>query len=319
MKTAKYAMTQQAIEGVHGVSAQAYKRAIGSFAEHIKDTYGIKASRQIEALSAPERTDIINKYVRTLQDRGLSPATVHTYIAPVCKGLNVPMQAVDKPRRTAGSITKSRDLGQNERGYKAEQSPEVQRLLQAQRAIGVRRSELLDLRGKDLQVDVNGNLCVHVEHGKGGKEQMQVILPADRPTVQALFNGVAPDQPVFSSTEIRAAAKIDLHSIRATHARDAYKIYEHVCAMGYADKLQDALIRTWDAYHPGKKNSARYQAQKAKYLADMSGTYWLRGDNKARALSEGRPVSYNKLALMCVSVWHLSHWRSDVTVKHYMV
>lgn len=319
MKTAKYAMTQQAIEGVHGASTQAYKRAIGSFAEHIKDEYGIRASRQIEALTAPDRTDIINRYVVALQDRGLSPATIHTYIAPVCKGLSVPMSDISKPRRTASSITKSRDLGQNERGYKAEQSPEVQRLLQAQRAIGVRRSELLDLRGRDLQTDVNGNLCVHVAHGKGGKEQMQVILPADRATVQALFADIASGQPIFSEQEIRAAAKIDLHAIRASHARDAYKIYEHVCAMGYGDKLRDALIKTWDAYHPGDKNSARYLQQKAKYLADMSGTYWLRGDNKARALAEGRPVSYDKLPLMCVSVWHLAHWRNDVTVKHYMV
>ena len=32
----------------------------------------------------------------------------------------------------------------------------------------------------------------------------------------------------------------------------------------------------------------------------------------------GRPTEYDRVALMCVSVWHLSHWRLDVTVDHYM-
>ena len=320
MRTAKYVITQQAVEGVHGVSTQAYKRAVGLFCEHIKVEYGIKSSRQLEALTVPERTDMINQYVRTLQDRGLSPATIHTYIAPVCKGMSVPMQAIDKPKRTAGSITKSRDLGQNERGYRAEQSPEVQRLLQAQQCIGVRRSELLKLRGKDLQTDVNGNLCVHVSNGKDGKEQMQVVLPTDRAAVQALFYGIAPDQPIFSAAEIRKSAKIDLHSIRAAHARTAYKLYAAICAAGGADKLRSALLRTWDAYHPGSKNSARYKAQRERFVHDMDGVvYKLRGANRDRAVAEGRPTSYDRLALMCVSVWHLSHWRNDVTVKHYML
>ena len=29
-------------------------------------------------------------------------------------------------------------------------------------------------------------------------------------------------------------------------------------------------------------------------------------------------VAYDRLALMAVSVFHLAHWRADVTVKNYM-
>ena len=32
----------------------------------------------------------------------------------------------------------------------------------------------------------------------------------------------------------------------------------------------------------------------------------------------GRAVAYDRLALMAVSVFHLAHWRAEVTVKNYM-
>jgi hypothetical protein len=47
--------------------------------------------------------------------------------------------------------------------------------------------------------------------------------------------------------------------------------------------------------------------------------YKLRGDNLSKALASGSPTEYNRLALMCVSVLHLSHWRLDVTVTNYVV
>lgn len=34
---------------------------------------------------------------------------------------------------------------------------------------------------------------------------------------------------------------------------------------------------------------------------------------------QGKSGVFDRLALMCVSVWHLAHWRLDVTVKDYML
>ena len=50
-----------------------------------------------------------------------------------------------------------------------------------------------------------------------------------------------------------------------------------------------------------------------------SGTYWLRGANRALALELGRPVGYDRLALLAVSVFCLSHWRHDVTIANYLL
>lgn len=37
------------------------------------------------------------------------------------------------------------------------------------------------------------------------------------------------------------------------------------------------------------------------------------------AIRKGLLTEYNRLALMAVSVFHLSHWRLDVTVSNYLL
>lgn len=49
------------------------------------------------------------------------------------------------------------------------------------------------------------------------------------------------------------------------------------------------------------------------------GMYVLNGTNRQVALERGVPTEYDRLALMCVSVFALSHWRNGVTVKYYML
>ena len=316
METIKHMMIKAATDGVASKSRQAYKDHVADFADWLKNAHGLKSPRQLDGY---DRVMLINAYVGKLVNKGLSPSSIHTYIAPVCKGLGVKMQDVTKPKRTAASITKSRDLGQNDRGYKAAHDPAAARLVMAQKAIGIRRSELLKLRGRDLQTDINGQLCVYVKSGKGGKDQYQIILPADQQMVKNLFAGKDPGELIFTNDEIRASKNIDLHAMRAEHARDAYKEYEQIVASGGSQCLKKALINSFKAYHAGDPQSAKYMAQMARFMGEMEGVYRLRGDNRQRAVALGRPVEYNKLAVLCVSVWHLSHWRNDVTIKHYFV
>ena len=47
--------------------------------------------------------------------------------------------------------------------------------------------------------------------------------------------------------------------------------------------------------------------------------YKLRGENRQKAIEQGKETEYNRLALMMVSVFHLSHWRLDVTVTNYLI
>ena len=50
----------------------------------------------------------------------------------------------------------------------------------------------------------------------------------------------------------------------------------------------------------------------------LDNPYYCRGNVRKAMLAAGSPIVYDRLALMAVSVFHLSHWRTDVTVKYYM-
>ncbi|MBR4763669.1 MAG: hypothetical protein IK087_05595 [Lachnospiraceae bacterium] len=60
------------------------------------------------------------------------------------------------------------------------------------------------------------------------------------------------------------------------------------------------------------ENPKTWAFQRALFISDMDDRpYKLRGDNLRKAQVLGLPEEYNRLALMLVSVLHLSHWRLD--------
>ena len=328
-KTLKCSMKELALQGITNddVSAQ-YKSTIDKFSNWAK-TQKIRSAEQLK--TKEEKADLINKYIQKLVAEGKSSATIHTYISPICSGLGIHLghyktgrdstgkpiwgyDGVSVPRRHAIEIEKSRmpDI-KNERGSDDRNNPKYQRLVSAAERIGLRRSEYARLTGSAYGVDVCGMACITVQ-GKGGKIQRQRILPEDRAAVKALFDGTA--RRVFSSAEMKN--KIDLHSIRREHAQKCYTYYLEQIKAGKADQLRRELIDTFAAYHyKGDSNKAlvRFVAQ----IDRSDGVYRLRGQNLDRASLQKQSVQFDRLALMCVSVWHLAHWRLDVTVRHYML
>ena len=49
----------------------------------------------------------------------------------------------------------------------------------------------------------------------------------------------------------------------------------------------------------------------------INSPYICRGSIRRNMMQNGRAIRYDRLALMAVSVFHLAHWRADVTVAHY--
>lgn len=259
----------------------------------------------------------LQAYADDMAARGYSPATIHTRLAAPCKALGVGMDAINKPARTAAAVTRSRGLG-NAQGKAQTAKTENARLVTFQSAVGVRRAELGRLRGRDLVRDESGALCVQVVKGKGGKHQLQRLLPQDEAAVTAIMQERGADALVFGKDELNN--KIDLHGMRAEHARAAYDYYADRLAKepGYRDQLRAELLARWDAERPDAR-----PAQRQAYAAKLNNEHrlFLRqgGENYAQALEHGRPTEYDRLAVMAVSVFHLSHWRTDVTVTHYLV
>lgn len=267
--------------------------------------------------------EAIQNFEKSLEadPRAYSPATIHGYLAPLCKAAGVPMEEIRKPKRTAAKIRRSRRETANLQGKREAEKEENRRLMEFQKAVGIRRSELARLRGKDLVREGN-QLYVLVERGKGGKRQKQWILPADRATVIKTFSGIGPEDQVFSRAEMNN--HIDLHGLRAEHARRCYDYYAQLIKSSPrgSERLRKALLARFDAEHTKMRevDPQGLARKKEKFIADMrNDPYLLRGENKEKAEAAGQPTEYNRLALLAVSVFHLSHWRLDVTITNYLI
>lgn len=311
----KHQLRVKALDGItDNDSKAAYRRAVDSFAAWAKGE-GYKSITEINK-------DVLQAYERYLEARpeGYSPATIHAKLAPICKSAGVNMREISKPKRTAGAIVRGRSA--TKRGEKELTDPRYTRLVTLQRAAGIRRAELAKLRGRDLIQDEHGHLYIHVERGKGGKQQMQFILPKDRDAVMRVFEGVGPEERVFSGEEM--TNHINLHRLRAEHARECYKHYSEIIERSpkAADRLRAVLVRRWREAHRvlEAENPRAYFAAEERFIRDMDERpYELRGENRRKAEELDLPVTYNRLALMAVSVMNLSHWRLDVTVVNYLI
>lgn len=311
----KNALSEKSRDPEHAISdrdtKRTYKASIKRFCTWTKEN----GYTREDVLSNPQ--PYLQQYADNLKARGLSAATIHTYIAPCCKGLNTPMQHISKPDRAVRAITRSRG-GKNPRGRKDAEKPEYARLVAFQQAVGLRRAELVHLKGEDLQKR-DGALYVHVQSGKGGREQWQKILPRDAGIVAETFKGIGKDERVFSVDEMKN--RIDLHGMRAAHARQTYDYYLTRIKQepDYRSQLQEDLKAYFREHHDPdhELDLAAYN----RFCLDMTrnqGIYQMRGEAKKLAEANDRPTIYDRVGLMAVSVFHLAHWRLDVSVINYL-
>lgn len=288
----------------------AYKRDCKNFAAYCR-TNNVKTPEQLEK----QKTEILQKYEDSLENAGYKPATIHRYLSAPCKALNVNMKEVEKPHRTADMIARGQDTDFNIQGQRKIIQERFKRLISFQKVVGLRRAELAKLRGRDLRTDESGYLCVYVCNGKGGKDQMQRILPSDVALVKKIFSEVKSDQKVFTSKEMNN--KINLHGLRAEQARRAYSYYTEKLERepNYKYVSRKELALRYKTMHTADRVTNQ------RFLKDiMNDTpYVLRGKNREKAIAQEKPITYNRLAMMMVSVFHLSHWRLDVTSVNYLV
>lgn len=236
---------------------------------------------------------------------GKSPNTIHTYLAGVCRWFDIPLDSINKPKRVVANNTRSRGVKavDSRSNAQPEASP---RLYDFAKLVGIRRDEYKHLRKNDLVCDESGYLCVRVKQGKGGKYQEQRIAPEDVDFVRSYFDGSA--DRVFSTAEM--SNKLDLHHLRALRAQRAY--HDYLARLEndpeYRTQLAEEVRRRWV-----RLCSKRWDPKQ------VEGTYYTRGNNRQLAIAHGLPVKYDRLAVMAVSVFHLSHWRCDVTVANYLL
>lgn len=255
----------------------------------------------------------VQEYIEHLREEGKSPSTIHTYLAGVCRVFDLRLDDYDLPRRVVARNTRSRGSKPADRRKDTtrEASP---RLYDFAAMVGVRRHEYAALRGSDIGEDEVG-MYVFIRKGKGGKSQKQRVLPCDEDAVRAYFNGT--ENYVFSKAEM--CNKIDLHALRAVQAQRAYLYFLHRIQeeQGYRETLLAQLYLMWARDDLMRRDIGKAPKHWSRKLYE--GTYWVRRENRTLANRLGRPAEYDRLALLAVSVFCLSHWRHDVTVANYLL
>ena len=255
---------------------------------------------------------------------GYTQASTHTYLAGACCGLGIPMDGIT---RHGTAADKRKSLGLSERSQQARQRPENAEIVRFQAMVGGRRNALQRLTGNDFVNDESGEPCVRFIRDKGGKTQLQRILPEHQEKVKAFFDAVGHDELLFPEKIDR---HLDLHAIRAEHAREAYRFYQQECSTeeGREKMRRQLWARYTDpeigckAYLLAKERGekGKMRTLRARFAREMSdGTYYLQKANRKVALQRGLPVSYDRLAILATSVFCLSHWRASVAVKHYLL
>lgn len=309
---------------------KSYKQSISIFCNWAEDN-DITKFKDMQG----RRIDVLNEYVKSLEARGYSAGSIHTIVAPVCKGLQIPMGQIDKPRRKASYISKRRVSSSNLQGKRELTQSRFRRAVELAEAVGARRAELGKLTYRDLLTyDESGYRSASIHRGKGGKNTLQRLTPAqakicDDFIMTAVRVGIPLDDRILTKAEL--ANHIDFHSIRAERARMAYDLYKKRIETEGRGPITKELISRWNAFNP--KEDAIHITQNGDYVTGPKSRavnflktinmaakpYLLRGDNRLRALEINRPVKYDRLALLATSVFALSHWRTDVTVTHYML
>ena len=263
------------------------------------------------------------QWVAYLDQSGMAQSTQHTIVSGCCCGLEIPSDGIC---RHGTAMEKTKSLGHSERAQAAREKASNSDLVRFQAMVGGRRNALARLTGKDFGYDRFGNAFVIFRKDKGGKDQHQLLIDSDVEAVKAYFDQVGPDELLFPKLD----RDLDLHGIRAERARRAYQHYAQVAStqQGREQLRQQLWARYTDpeigckAWLLAKANGDKAKMRKLEYRFKRQmedGTYYLRGANCQAAIERGRPVAYDRLAVLACSVFSLSHWRLNVCAKSYLI
>ena len=270
-----------------------YQQQVGYFGDYL-------IQNGLKKISIEESREYIQEYIDYLEQDGKSPWTINTALAAVCKATGASIRDYDHPKRTISHI----ERGNCERLHDSTNEKNANRILEANRLLGMRRSELQRLRAGDI-VETGEKVIVQ-SIGKGGRHNQQVFtLPEEKAQVLALKKGKADNQRIFQAADFRNDA--DLHHERQNRAVSVYKRVVE-------DMRQNPDRRE---YYKQEIRQA-FQERGRTCKENLDNPYCVRGDNRQRLMTEGREVTYDRVALLYVSISVLNHTRSDVTAAHYV-
>lgn len=292
-------------ERAHDTSRKQYIRDTKKFVKYCREIFNCKSFEECRAH--------LQDYADYLKSKKYAASTIHTYLAAACSSFDVNLGEINKPTRHVADYKRGR--AQKDNGVRTDINDiKWKHLVDFQRAVGLRREELMDLTGEDLVIDESGHICVHVRRGKGGKPQNQRINEGYEDLVKSYYDRTPASQHLFERELFKN--DLNLHALRANSAKAYY--YEQLRKIEreptYKQQLISEIYSRCKVDHHDKNGKIRRIPKN-----EIEGYYVLRGKNRQLAKEKGLPLSYNKTALLATSIFKLSHWRNDVTVASYML
>lgn len=255
-------------------------------------------ARGLNKCTMEEAKSHVQEYLDHQTERGLSAYSVHTSCAALSKVFGTTMHDYNIPKRELCNITRSR--GSHERDTL--NNRRAGDVLQANRTLALRRSELKNLRVSNFTD--NGTSITMNTVGKGGKANETVFRhPEELAVIRGLLADKAENDYVFSRDSFKNDA--DFHQSRAEGFQLRYeRIVAEMKARPEARAEYQQIIRD------------TFASRGRECKEDLSRPYVCRGSHRASLIDQGIPVSYDRTAVMMVSLE--SHYRSDVLVQHYL-
>ena len=320
------------------VTIKPYRRNIERFCNWAKEL-GITRYHHINEFGYTPTT-LIQKYADHLVSTCLKATSIHTYLAPVCKGLGICMSEIAKPRRLSKDIVKNTKLHQNAAGARQMNDPANARLCKLAEFVPVRPQAMVKLAAVNIRVDENGDHIV-VIRDKGGKLSIQILLPHEVARVRHLLSTDAEGRPLkpgerpFSTKDLQQIAWSKFRIERAQHIEEYFEARFNAWKTMPSKTLEDRKRRA-EAKAAAEREKkewidkivAKYMKEHPKDTKEKVDAYRqrlenpapisIRGGNRERAIALGRPTEYDRVAVRIASVYALSHWVDESTIRNYL-
>lgn len=298
--TSKYEQRQRSkAEGMDLTKGQVYSYGtMRTYQNEVKRYGDWLESQGMHKCTMAEASSHIQEYLDYQADRGLSAWSVHTSAAALSKTFQTDMRSYTIPQRNLCDITRSRGI----RTHDELNNRSVGDVLEANRTLTLRRNELKNLRVSNFS-DAGSSITMSTI-GKGGKNNTTIYThPAELATIRELIANKAPTDYVFDRQAFKNDA--DYHQARA----EGFQLrYQRICE----DMRQRPEART--EYQQIIRDT--FAAQGRTLREDLDRPYVCRGSHRASLERQGIAVSYDRTAVMAVSL--SCHFRSDTMVQHYL-
>lgn len=248
--------------------------------------------------SMEEAATHVQEYLNHQTERGLSAYSVHTSCAALSKVFQTNMHEYTIPKRQLCDITRSKGSHTNDE-LNSRRAGDV---LRANRTLALRRNELKNLRVSNFKD--HGTSITMSTTGKGGKHNETVFRhPEEMAVVRGLLAGKAENDYIFKRESFQNDA--DFHQSRAEGFQLRYqRIIEDMNNRPEARAEYQQIIKD------------TFTARGRECKENLDRPYICRGSHRTSLIEQGIAVSYDRTAVMMVSLE--SHFRSDVLVQHYL-